>query len=46
MVSIDQYVQDAKLTNIDFIKCDVEGYELQVLQGVIKHLNLLNLIFH
>ena len=34
--SIDNYMIDRKLDNIDFIKCDVEGFELNVLKGAYE----------
>ncbi len=33
IITLDQYILDKKLTQIDLIKIDVEGYELQVLKG-------------
>ena len=32
-IELDQYVKQAALTRVDFIKCDVEGAELHVLRG-------------
>lgn len=40
VISLDEFVFENKLTKIDFIKIDVEGFELQVLKGAentIKH---------
>ena len=33
ITTLDQYVLEAGLTRVDFIKIDTEGYELEVLQG-------------
>jgi FkbM family methyltransferase len=32
-ISLDEFVRDYKIANIDFIKLDVEGSELDILQG-------------
>ena len=34
--SIDNYMIDKKLDKIDFIKCDVEGFELNALKGAYE----------
>lgn len=34
--TIDDFCRENKITNIDFIKLDVEGYEVEVLQGAKK----------
>ena len=34
--TLDQFVADANLTKIDFIKIDVEGHERQVLEGAVN----------
>ncbi len=36
MKTLDQTIIDYKINSVDFIKCDVEGSELFVLQGSIK----------
>ena len=33
VISLDEWIQDNPLDNVDFIKVDVEGYELDVLKG-------------
>ena len=37
-ISIDDFIKDKKIKKIDFIKMDVEGSELNVLQGAITSL--------
>ena len=34
IIPLDEYVQDNDLSRLDFVKCDVEGYELQALKGM------------
>ena len=33
VISLDEWIKDNPLENVDFIKVDVEGYELEVLKG-------------
>ncbi len=34
--TLDSYISEAGLEKIDFVKCDVDGYETQVLEGAEK----------
>lgn len=38
IVSIDQYVEENAITNVDFAKIDIEGYEYPTLMGMLKTL--------
>jgi hypothetical protein len=38
MITLDDFVYENKIKNIDFIKIDVEGYEVPILNGASKSL--------
>lgn len=35
VISLDQFVQDARLSSVDLIKIDTEGFEIDVLRGAL-----------
>ena len=39
VISVDQYVRQNKIQNVDFVKCDVEGNEMNALKGMQETLN-------
>ena len=39
VISVDQYVRQNKMQNVDFVKCDVEGNEMNALKGMQETLN-------
>jgi FkbM family methyltransferase len=38
VISLDEFVSENQITHIDYIKIDVEGFEIQVIQGAKKTL--------
>lgn len=40
VVTIDQFCQDNKIANIDVLKCDTQGYELEVFKGAIEMMKM------
>ena len=40
VIRLDDYVSEMNLKRLDFIKCDVEGYELQALKGMKNTLKI------
>jgi len=37
-ITIDKYIEENNISNIDFIKCDIEGAELLMLKGAVNSL--------
>ena len=46
LIRLDDYMSEMNLKRLDFIKCDVEGYELQTLKGMKILSKLFILKFH
>jgi len=44
MITLSSYLEKNKITNIDFLKIDTEGYELEVLQGLKTKISNVKLI--
>lgn len=44
LTTIDQFMADQKIEHIDFLKIDVEGYEVDVLQGAKNALKTKKLV--
>ena len=44
IVKLKNYLSDNSMKNIDFLKIDTEGYELEVLKGLKKKISSVNLI--
>lgn len=42
ITTLDDFVQENKITRLDFIKCDIEGWELHMLKGAKKTLDSLS----
>ncbi len=36
MMTVDSFVKKQKISKVDFVRMDVEGYELKILQGMIE----------
>ncbi len=45
IITLDHFIQDNQIEYIDLLKIDTEGYELNVLRGLIKHNQKVKLIY-
>ena len=44
MTSLDYFISE-KISNIDLLKIDIEGYEFKILRGLIKNHNIIKFIY-
>jgi len=44
-IKLSAFIEKKNLTNIDILKIDTEGYELEVLKGLEKNIQLINFIY-
>ena len=45
MTSLDYFISEKKISNIDLLKIDTEGYEFKILRGLIKNHNIIKFIY-
>ena len=41
IISLDEFIETKKIQNIDILKIDTEGYELNVLKGIKKNYQII-----
>ena len=44
-MTLDYFIEEKRIDNIDLLKIDTEGYELNVLKGLSKHSDKIKLIY-
>jgi len=45
IISLDSYIEDRKIENIDVLKIDTEGFELNVIKGLEKYHKIIKFIY-
>ena len=45
LMTLDYFIEEKRIDNIDLLKIDTEGYELDVLKGLSKHSDKITLIY-
>jgi len=45
IITLDYFIEKKKITNIDLLKIDTEGYEFNVLKGLSKHNQKIKLVY-
>jgi len=45
MIKINDYIDENKISKIDILKIDTEGYELKVLEGLIPNQKIVRFIY-
>ena len=45
LMTLDYFIEEKRIDNIDLLKIDTEGYELNVLKGLSKHSDKIKLIY-
>ena len=44
-IKLSQFIKNKKLTKIDILKIDTEGYELEVIKGLEEKIKIVNFIY-
>ena len=45
IITLDHFIENNEIENVDLLKIDTEGYEFNIIKGLSKHSNKIKLIY-